>query len=244
MKLYEKLKIFLLIIIAFAAPLFSCSEGEPRCAHTDLSSEMLSPTCDRTGGTRSVCADCGETFMTELTLPIGHKYEVTTVPPSCDEPGYDIYSCSACGIEYKSNHTSPLGHTLSITATPPTCNTEGYKTAECQVCEYTLHTTQSRQRGTYSAKALKTFPPKIKSAARPTPAIADFHTLAITDFTRIFFTERTLTAQKFSPKALTFPITITILPRTAAVYRLIGRPYANQATNLPFYAQGTGTGRT
>ena len=138
MKLYKKLKIFLLIIIAFAAPLFSCSEGEPRCAHTDLSSEMLSPTCDRTGGTRSVCTDCGETFMTDLALPTGHEYEVTTVPPSCDEPGYDIYSCSACGIEYKSNHSSPLGHTLSITETPPTCNTEGYKTAECQVCKYTF----------------------------------------------------------------------------------------------------------
>ena len=140
MKPWDLQKPFLLIILLLitATPLllFSCAMGEFQCDHQSIASETVAPTCDKVGKTNNTCLECGEVFVTDVTLPHGHSFSVSTIAASCDEPGYDIHACSVCGVEYKSAYTLTPGHMLSITEIPPTCNTEGYKSAECQVCEY------------------------------------------------------------------------------------------------------------
>ena len=66
--------------------------------------------------TAQTCSVCG----TELTAPIGHKYEANVTAPTCTDKGYTTHTCSACGDTYKDNEVAALGHAWSdATCTAP-----------------------------------------------------------------------------------------------------------------------------
>ena len=136
MKKIRTSKPILFIIIAFIPLLFSCSCSFNQCFHENIKTDIIDPSCDSPGEARTVCFDCGESYLSDVTLPMGHQFDVKEVPPSCDELGYELYSCKNCELEYKANYTSPLGHTLSVNEVLPTCDLEGYKLADCQICGY------------------------------------------------------------------------------------------------------------
>lgn len=80
--------------------------------------KVVPPTCIENGYTEHVCADCGETYKTNIIPANGqHTPDVSknkVVAPSLVEQGYTIFTCSICEEEYNGDYTPTLLETYSL----------------------------------------------------------------------------------------------------------------------------------
>ena len=101
---------------------------------------VVDPLCTVKGYTRFTCSECGESYRTTYTAPLGHDFcedtegcgDCVLTPPTCTQPGKIVRTCRRDGCsETKEDIVPAKGHT-------PKDGTEqvftGYKTYECAVC--------------------------------------------------------------------------------------------------------------
>ena len=101
---------------------------------------VVAALCTVKGYTRYTCKNCGASYRTEYTAPLGHDFckdtegctDCVLTPPSCTQPGKIVRTCRRDGCsETKEDIVPAKGHT-------PKGGTEqvftGYKTYECAVC--------------------------------------------------------------------------------------------------------------
>ena len=102
---------------------------------------VVDPLCTVKGYTRFTCSECGESYRTAYTAPLGHDFcedldgsdnSCVLTAPTCTQPGKIIRTCRRDGCsETKEDIVPAKGHT-------PKDGTEqvftGYKTYECAVC--------------------------------------------------------------------------------------------------------------
>ena len=89
------------------------TDGEPVCPpHNYVVSEIVEPTCTKSGYTLYKCTICGKTYKDDPVEP-EHKFDAGTVTaPTCTELGYTTYTCTVCGEKYvdEASWTDALGH--------------------------------------------------------------------------------------------------------------------------------------
>ena len=102
---------------------------------------VVDPLCTVKGYTRFTCSECGESYRTAYTAPLGHDFcedldgsdnSCVLTAPTCTQPGKIVRTCRRDGCsETKEDIVPAKGHT-------PKDGTEqvftGYKTYECTVC--------------------------------------------------------------------------------------------------------------
>lgn len=102
---------------------------------------VTAPLCTVKGYTRYTCKNCGASYRTEYTAPLGHDFcedldgsdnSCVLTAPTCTQPGKIVRTCRRDGCsETKEDIVPAKGHT-------PKDGTEqvftGYKTYECAVC--------------------------------------------------------------------------------------------------------------
>ena len=102
---------------------------------------VVDPLCTVKGYTRFTCSECGESYRTAYTAPLGHDFcedldgsdnSCVLTAPTCTQPGRIVRTCRRDGCsETKEDIVPAKGHT-------PKDGTEqvftGYKTYECTVC--------------------------------------------------------------------------------------------------------------
>ena len=102
---------------------------------------VVDPLCTVKGYTRFTCSECGESYRTAYTAPLGHDFcedadgsdgNCTLTPPTCTKTGKIVRTCRRTGCsETKEDIVPAKGHT-------PKDGTEqvftGYKTYVCAVC--------------------------------------------------------------------------------------------------------------
>lgn len=105
---------------------------------------VVDPLCTVKGYTRFTCSECGESYRTAYTAPLGHDFcedldgsdnSCVLTAPTCTQPGKIVRTCRRDGCsETKEDIVPAKGHT-------PKDGTEqvftGYKTYECAVCSET-----------------------------------------------------------------------------------------------------------
>lgn len=91
---------------------------------------VTAPTCTEGGYTKTVCADCGKTVISDEMAATGHSYESVVTAPTCLANGYTTYTC-ACGDTYQEEGEAALGHSHESVVTAPTCEEGGYTTYTC-----------------------------------------------------------------------------------------------------------------
>ena len=82
----------------------------PTHAH-DYQAAVTAPTCTEGGFTTYTCAECGDSYVSDHTAPLGHGWSswYTVKEPSCTEIGYQQRDCSRCGI-HQTQRLPALGH--------------------------------------------------------------------------------------------------------------------------------------
>ena len=102
---------------------------------------VVDPLCTVKGYTRFTCSECGESYRTAYTAPLGHDFcedldgsdnSCVLTAPTCTQPGRIVRTCRRDGCsETKEDIVPAKGHT-------PKDGTEqvftGYKTYKCAVC--------------------------------------------------------------------------------------------------------------
>ena len=102
---------------------------------------VVDPLCTVKGYTRFTCSECGESYRTAYTAPLGHDFcedldgsdnSCVLTAPTCTQPGKIVRTCRRDGCsETKEDIVPAKGHT-------PKDGTEqvftGHKTYECAVC--------------------------------------------------------------------------------------------------------------
>ena len=102
---------------------------------------VVDPLCTVKGYTRFTCSECGESYRTAYTAPLGHDFcedldgsdnSCVLTAPTCTQPGKIVRTCRRDGCsETKEDIVPAKGHT-------PKKGTEqvftGYKTYVCDVC--------------------------------------------------------------------------------------------------------------
>lgn len=102
---------------------------------------VVDPLCTVKGYTRFTCSECGESYRTAYTAPLGHDFcedldgsdnSCVLTAPTCTQPGRIVRTCRRDGCsETKEDIVPAKGHT-------PKDGTEqvftGYKTYVCAVC--------------------------------------------------------------------------------------------------------------
>ena len=95
----------------------------------------ISATCAEEGYTEYKCADCGDSYITDVTSALGHDFgeweEVT--PPTCSEEGERVRYCSR-GDFFQTQTIPASGHRYTATIVPATCTQEGYTEYKCTAC--------------------------------------------------------------------------------------------------------------
>ena len=103
-------------------------------AHThSYTSEVISPTCTKSGYTEYTCTECDDSYITNLTAALGHDYHSTTSGVSCTTGGTMSFTCTRCGDTY-SEIVPATGHSYQSTTVAPTCTTGGYTRNTCTRC--------------------------------------------------------------------------------------------------------------
>ena len=97
--------------------------------------EVTAPTCLRMGYTTYTCADCGESYKTDYTDPIGHDYVPYVTEATCTEGGYTTYVCANCGDSFSVRFVPPLGHDwIGTMISEPCCTGDGVVEYTCSRC--------------------------------------------------------------------------------------------------------------
>ena len=104
---------------------------------------VTAPTCTEAGYTTYTCSVCGDTYVADEVIALGHTYGewYTTKEPSEEEKGEKRRDCENCDA-YETSPVAELGHshdrweTITLAAVAPTCTeaglTEGFKCSGCE----------------------------------------------------------------------------------------------------------------
>jgi len=101
-------------------------------------SVVTEATCESAGYTTHTCADCGKSYVSDVT-DFGHQLDEgrVTVEAACDSEGEMTYTCTACGATVTEvipmlPHTPNGEGTVTVAAT---CTTDGVREYDaCDVC--------------------------------------------------------------------------------------------------------------
>ncbi len=128
-------KRFLIFLFAiFTLTLIFCG-CDDECRHQNMIETKNEATCTENGQITHTCLDCGYTYLTNITEPVGHNFTKNKVEPQCTADGYTEYTCE-CGFSYVSDYVSATGHKYSDTVKTPTCDVGGHTTHTCTICNY------------------------------------------------------------------------------------------------------------
>lgn len=109
------------------------------------------------GYTEYICANCGVSYKTEYSKPLGHDYQAEVINPTCLENGYTTYTCQNEGCEesYISDYREATGHKWDggTTVTDSICNAEGMLEYRCENCNEVRLEAKSALGHTPGAKA-------------------------------------------------------------------------------------------
>lgn len=125
---------FFLLFIVFGLWLYS------PCAHTELSSLKVEPTCEKQGYTLWTCTSCNYSYQTDFVPTTEHIMVDNIVAPTCASEGYHLHTCKTCDESYKTEILSATGHTLTPTASVASCTAAGYTQFTCSNCDLTYYT--------------------------------------------------------------------------------------------------------
>lgn len=101
----------------------------------DYVDSIVDPTCTEKGYTIHTCTICGESYKTDFTDALGHRFGdwIIDVDATCHNVGGRHRSCD-CG-EVETEEIAQLQHVLVATVTKePSCTKEGERTYECALC--------------------------------------------------------------------------------------------------------------
>ena len=98
-------------------------------------SAVTEPDCVKQGYTTYTCNECGHSYVSDYTEPLGHAWDEgrVTVEPTEETEGERVYTCTRCG-ETKTEVIPELEHVHSYvpSVTAPTCTEQGYTTYTCR----------------------------------------------------------------------------------------------------------------
>lgn len=104
----------------------------------NVTAVVTDATCLKMGWTTYTCEDCGESYKSDYTDPLGHDYVPKVTEPTCTEQGYTTYTCSRCGDSYVTDYVDALGHEWDegreLIST--SCNGAGLIDHRCVRCDY------------------------------------------------------------------------------------------------------------
>lgn len=106
-----------------------CAEG-----HLYQKIETIAPTCINDGYSIYSCSRCQDSYISDTTLALGHKYLPSKVNSTCTDEGYTLFTCSRCGSNYRSGTTEAMGHDYKEIIFEATCTDNGYTMHECTRC--------------------------------------------------------------------------------------------------------------
>ena len=101
-------------------------------------SKKVDATCTSDGYEVYACANCKDSYKTEIPK-LGHDYKLSkTVDATCTKDGYYEYTCTRCGDSYQTP-IEKLGHDFSkkVDHKDSTCVEKGYDLYQCTRCEET-----------------------------------------------------------------------------------------------------------
>lgn len=82
------------------------------CAHTNITTTTVDPTCTAKGYTIYTCSECGYSYEGNEVDALGHTYDsVVVTSPTCTEGGKTSHTCSVCLDSYEET-VAALGHTI------------------------------------------------------------------------------------------------------------------------------------
>ena len=129
----------------------------PKCQHS-YEAEVTAPTCIENGYTTYTCVACGESYVADTVLALGHvdenpkdftcdacgvdictDHDEVTIPAvssTCTESGLtEGKKCGICGDILVAQTVVPaIGHSYDSVVTAPDCVNGGYTTYTCSVC--------------------------------------------------------------------------------------------------------------
>lgn len=97
--------------------------------------ELIRPTCTEKGYTIFKCAVCEDTYIANITAPMGHSNTDVVTEATCTSIGYITHTCKICGFVSTDNYTPMLPHKYDKVVTEPTCTEFGYTTFNCENCD-------------------------------------------------------------------------------------------------------------
>lgn len=93
------------------------------------------PTCEEEGYILHKCVNCGDSYKTDITMPLGHKFLTERISATCTESGYVSQRCEICNFEYRSDVVYPSGHSYNAEILKQaTCITMGERRLCCEYC--------------------------------------------------------------------------------------------------------------
>jgi len=102
---------------------------------------VTAPTCTETGYTVYTCRACGDSYVADEVVALGHAEVIdAAVDATCTAAGLtEGNHCDRCGIVLSAQTvTEPLGHDLGqwSTVTEASCTKTGLQIRECSRCDY------------------------------------------------------------------------------------------------------------
>lgn len=95
---------------------------------------VVPPTCTKGGYTEHKC-ECGSTYTTDPTNPVGHNKTTETKAADCDNAGYIKVVCKTCGETLENTVIPAKGHTwIDKVEKKADCHNEGLSVKRCAVC--------------------------------------------------------------------------------------------------------------
>ena len=106
----------------------------------DYKQEITEPTCIEKGYTTNTCARCQDTYKSDETEALGHKFTnyISNNDATCTEDGTKTGKCENCDeTETVTDEGSKLGHNYETEIVKPTCTEGGYTIYTCIRCQKT-----------------------------------------------------------------------------------------------------------
>lgn len=142
--------------------LYSNYVDVPKLEH-QLESNVINPTCIEEGYTNITCKNCDYLSKENYVEPLGHKYDVLTVPPKDGYEGYTVHICKVCDDMYKTEYVEKTTEEPTEQSTEKVTKDTETKTVESTTTVKKLTTTKINKL-TAGKKKIKVSWKKIKGA--------------------------------------------------------------------------------
>ncbi|MBR1676282.1 MAG: hypothetical protein IJ706_03120, partial [Clostridia bacterium] len=103
----------------------------------DYVAKVTAATCTTGGYTTYTCSVCGDTYESDFTSALNHKWGewVVVKAATADENGEERRACQNDSTHVQTRAIPALGHNYVGVVTKPTCTENGYTTYTCTDCE-------------------------------------------------------------------------------------------------------------